>query len=85
MNKAITSLIKFLLNHNIIGAKHFPENKLIQSRIKWLNKQEQKDFKKQYKELKKYLIRTKKRTGKSSTYHISINPKNIKKIKELLK
>ncbi len=84
MNKAITSILKFLLNQNIIGAKHFPENKLIKSRIKWLNKQEQKNFKKQYKLIKKYLIRLKKRTGKGSSYHISINPKYLKEIKELL-
>jgi hypothetical protein len=50
-NKALRAILRYLLNHRTIGGKHFPEEKLIKSRTKYLNKQELKDFKKEYKQI----------------------------------
>lgn len=86
MHKAIESILLFLWNRHYIGAKHFPEKKLIISRTKWLSKRELKSFERAYKQLLKndYFIRLKKRTGKGSEYHLSINPKKLKEINELI-
>lgn len=84
MNKALRAVLLFLISKRYIGGKHFPEDKLIKSRTKWLSKQDVKDFKKEYKNIKKFLIRLKKRTGKGSSWHISLNPKFLTDIKELL-
>ena len=84
MNKALRAILLFLINKRYIGGKHFPEEVIIKSRIKWLQKQEIREFNKEYRKIKPFLIRVKKRTGKSSSWHISINPKCLFKIKELL-
>jgi len=84
MNKALRSVLSFLVNQKCIGGKHFPEDVLIKSRTRWLQKQEVREFKKEYKKIKHLLITLKKRTGKGSGWHISINPKCLSKIKELL-
>ena len=85
MNKALESVLLFLINKRYIGKRHFPEDKLIKSRIKWINKQETKEFYKEYKRIKPFLIRLKKRTGKSTDWHISINPKCLAEIEELVR
>ena len=86
MQKATESILLFLWNRHYIGAKHFPEKKLITSRTKWLSKKELKLFEIEYKNLVKkgYFIQLKKRTGKGSEFHISINPRKLKEFKELI-
>jgi len=81
---ALKDVIEFLLIKRYIGNRHFPEDKLITSRIKWLSKPEQKEFENEYKKIACYLIKLKKRTGKSSEWHISINPKNIAEIEKFI-
>lgn len=84
MNKALRAVLLFLINKRYIGKKHFPEDKLIKSRTKWLSRQEIKSFKKEYKKTRPFLIRLKKRTGKGSDWHISIDPKHLPEIEEML-
>ena len=84
MNKALKSILYFLVNRNYIGRKYFPEKKLIVSRTKWLNKVDYKEFFKEYKEVRKYLLVVMKRTGKGNEWHISINPKCLGEIKDML-
>ncbi|KYK25415.1 hypothetical protein AYK26_06115 [Euryarchaeota archaeon SM23-78] len=71
-----------MLNQRIIGGKHTPENKIIKSKTKWLDKKEKKEFQKEYKELIKQgvMIRVKKRTGKGSDWHISLNSKKVNEV-----
>jgi len=75
-----------MLSKRIIGGSHTPENKLITSKTKWLNKKEIKEFEKEYKQIinNKIIIRLKKRTKKSSDWHISLNSKKLKELSELL-
>lgn len=84
MNSALRAIINHMLNNRIIGEKHTPEKILIVSRTKWLNKDERKEFKKEYETLIKssIILRAKKRTGKGYDWHISINPKKIGEITE---
>jgi len=82
MNRAIKALLMTMLNQRIIGGKHTPENKIIKSKTKWLDKKEKKEFQKEYKELIKQgvMIRVKKRTGKGSDWHISLNSKKVNEV-----
>ena len=82
MNRAIKALLTTLLNQKIIGAKHTIENRIIKSKTKYLEKQEKKDFTKEYKQLinNNIIIRIKKRTGKGKDWHISLNAKKVQEI-----
>jgi len=82
MNRALRAVLVVLLNKRYIGWKHTPEDKLIKSKTKWLEKKEHKDFEKEYKKLinKDLILRLKKRTGKGSDWHISLNPRKLKEI-----
>ena len=64
-NKAINALLSYLLNHKIFN-RHTPEDKLINSKTKWLDKEEKKDFEEQYKWLinEQILLRQKKKQAK---------------------
>jgi hypothetical protein len=86
MEKATESILLFMLNKHYIGGKHFPEHKLLISRIKWLSKEERKIFEKEYDFMinKEYIIRLKKRTSKSTEWHISINPEKLKDVFEMM-
>lgn len=85
-NKIIRSVLVFLLNHRYIGGKHTPEDKLIKSKTKWLPAEERKEFRKEYKRLinERHIIRSKKRTGKGFDWHISLNPRKLKEIYNLI-
>lgn len=86
MNSALRAILVFLLNKRYIGGKHFPEKKLIVSRTKYLEAKERKDFEKEYKQFinERFILRSKKRTGKGSDWHISLNPRKLKDLYELL-
>lgn len=86
MNKALRAILISMLSKRIIGGCHTPESKLIISKIKWLNKEETRQFEEEYKEIinNQIIIRLKKRTKKSSDWHISINPRKIKELNEIL-
>ena len=86
MNRALKAIMLFLLNHHYIGGKHFPERRLIVSKTKYLPRIGQQQFEREYEEIctKGFLIRLKKRTGKGSDWHISLNPEMLKEIYETI-
>ena len=86
MDKSIKLMLQLLLNRHIIGAKHFPERLLIVSKTKWLSKDERILFEKEYSEIinRGLLLRMKKRTGKGTEWHISLNPEKLNDIYELM-
>ena len=86
MNDALKDLLIEMLKKHYIGAKHIPEDRLIIRRLKCMNKQFQKEFYSEYNDCinKEFFIRLKKRTGKGSDYHISLNPEMIEEINDLV-
>lgn len=87
MNRALKAIFIFLLNKKYIGGKHTQENRLIKSKTKWLERDESTDFEKEYKKAinEQLLLKTKKRTGKGSDWHISLNPRRLKEIYEIIR
>lgn len=84
----LTRNIDIILHYRIkIGKKHTPEDKLIISKTKWIDTKAEKGFKKEYKRMlnEGFILRLKKRTGKGSNWHISLNPKKLKELYEMLK
>ena len=79
MNKSLRILLLYMLTRKIIGAKHMPEYRIVKSVLK---NQKEKMFDKEYKKIinEGLIIRLKKRTGKGSDWHVSINPRKIKEI-----
>lgn len=86
MNGAIKAVIAYLLNKKYIGGKHTPEQKIINSKTKWLNKKEKRTFNDEYKKAinDNLILKTKKRTGKGSDWHISLNPRKLKIIYDMI-
>lgn len=82
MNNATKAILLFLLNKRYISGKHFPEQKLFVSRTKYLARDEQRECEAELHDLikKEYILRAKKRTGKSSEWHISLNPGKLQEI-----
>ncbi|MBW2965717.1 hypothetical protein KY342_01285 [Candidatus Woesearchaeota archaeon] len=74
-----------MLNKKKIGGSHIPEDKTLK-RIRWIEDKERKAFEKEYKDLinNGYIFRQKKKTGKGSDWHISLNPKRLKDLYDLL-
>ena len=83
MQRAIKTIIFVLLNKKKIGGAHIPEDKVLK-RLRWIK--DRKDFEKEYKHLvnQGYILRQKKKTGKGSDWHISLNPKHLKELYNLL-
>ena len=86
MQRAIKDLIRSLLNKSKIGGSHTPEDNIVKSKTKWLEKREKKDFVKEYKKLinEGYIKHEKKRRGKGMDWHISLNPKRLKELKDMI-
>ena len=86
MNKALRALLMTMMNQKIIGGRHTNEDKLIKSKTKWLSSKERREFSKEYKEVIKnnIIIRQKKRTMKSSDWHINLNPSKLKQVYEMI-
>jgi hypothetical protein len=86
MDAVLRRILFFLLRWRCIGAKHTPEDKVITSRTKWMNRYEKDVFQKEYDALvgQDFILRAKKRTGKGSDWHICINPKKLKELYGLL-
>lgn len=67
------------------GGKHTPEEQLVSPRIKHISKQERKAFLKEYLQFRnEYCIVLKKRTGKGSEWHVSLDPRKMKEIEEAI-
>lgn len=86
MNKSLKAILTFLLNKRYIGAKHFPQEKLFVSRTKYLPRDEQRECERELHNLiqGEYIIQAKKRTGKGTEWHISLNPRKIQEIYEMI-
>ena len=87
MNKAIEALLSSLLNKRKIGGSHTPENKAVMPKTKWLSDGERKEFENEYRNLlnQGVLLRMKKRTGKGDDWHISLNPRKLREIYDILR
>ncbi|MFH0874427.1 MAG: hypothetical protein V1859_00685 [archaeon] len=86
MNNHLRSIILTMLNKHIIGGKHIPENIIIKSKTKWMNSSERNIFQKEFDDLIKqeFFIRLKKRSGKGSDWHISLNPGRLNELKLIM-
>jgi hypothetical protein len=84
MNGILKNLLLKMLHNRIIGEKHAPEQLMIKSKVRHLDKTSQKEFYEEYEALvkKQYFIRLKKRTGKGTDWHISLNPEYVHKLEE---
>lgn len=85
MGKGMKILIDIMVRKRYIGNKHFPERALMLRSSKGLSRQERKEFEDEYKSFLNglFLTKLKKRTGKGSEWHISINPDKVKEIEEM--
>lgn len=86
MNASLKAILSTMLNKRIIGGKHTPEDKMIKSKATWVQKEELKDFEEEYRWAinEELILRMKKRTGKGSDWHISLNPRRLKEIYDLI-
>lgn len=86
MDIALRAVLKYLWKKKYFGHKHTPEERTIKKVVHWRNREQKKEFNSQYKEVinEGLILRLKKRTGKGSDWHISINPKKIKDLMEKL-
>lgn len=87
MNVALKALIRLMLGKEKIGGAHIPEDKVLNRIIKWSNKDERREFDKEYQAAinEGLIMRIKKRTGKGSDWHISLNPRELKTIYERMR
>jgi len=86
MNRALKAILTAMLSKKYIGGKHTPEEKILNSKTKWLQRNEYNNFKKEYQKTVngRIILRIKKRTGKGSDWHISLNPKKLKEMYEMI-
>lgn len=86
MNSKIIDLLKCLLSKKCVGGRHIPERKVIIRLVAHLSRSERRNFDREYKHMlnQGLIIRMKKRTGKGSDWHISLNPKKIEEVSGLL-
>ena len=87
MNDALRDMLKEMIVSHYIGGRHIPEDRLIIRRLKLMNKHFQKEFYSEYHEYinRGFFIRLKKKTGKGTDYHISLDPGFIAEIRELVR
>jgi hypothetical protein len=84
MNRALEAVLITMLNRRYIGGRHTNEEQLIKAKTRWCV--ERSGFESEYKTLinEGYIIKLKKRTGKGSDWHISLNPRKLRELKQLL-
>ncbi len=87
MNKALKELLVHLLNRNYVGGKHTPEDKVLKFKARNMNREETREFYREYRLLlnQELLLKIKKRTGKGSDWHISLNPRKLCEVHELMR
>lgn len=85
MNRALRAIMTTMLGRKCIGGKHAPEEKLLKAKTKWLQREELKEFKEEYWQMlnSRMILRAKKKTGKGSGWHISLNPRKLREIYEM--
>ncbi|HLD05111.1 MAG TPA: hypothetical protein VJG90_05320 [Candidatus Nanoarchaeia archaeon] len=84
MDRALKRFLGILFARRYIGGKHIPEKRLLTRVRNLLTKEEWKEFQKGYTEIinEIFILRMKKRTGKGSEWHISLNPRKTEELKE---
>jgi hypothetical protein len=84
MDGGIKRLLEVMIGRHYIGGKHFPEKRLL--RMASYHIDDKRQFESQYRRLLNdwIIIRAMKRTGKQYDCHISINPRRIKEVKEII-
>ena len=87
MNKTLATLLDFLLAKKYIGGRHIPEGKLIKLVTRNINNHEKREFEREYKRIMNdcIIMRMKKKTGKGDDWHISLNPRELKELMEMLR
>lgn len=86
MNLALKNLFYSMINKRCFGGKHTPEKKIIVSKTRWLSREEARQFDNEYHLAVRdgLIIRMKKRTKKGSDWHISLNPRKIREIYNMI-
>lgn len=84
MHDALKIILTHLINKKYMGGRHTFEDRLIRLKTRHIERAERKEFDKEYKMLinEGFILRLKKRTGKGSDWHISLNPGKLKELKE---
>jgi len=82
----IIDLLQRMIIQKYIGGKHTPEKNILKNKIAYLTRKERKEFELIYTQLinEEIIIRKKKMTKKSTDWHISLNPKKTKIVKEII-
>ena len=86
MHDALKTILLYLINKKYVGGRHTFEDRLIKSKTKRIDRADIREVDKEYKMLinEGFIVRLKKRTGKGSDWHISLNPGKLKELKEKL-
>ena len=83
----IKTILEDMLRFKYIGSRHTPEGKFLRRTIILLDKKQRREFVKEYKQIINdgLIIRELKRTKKGMDWHISLNPRKLKEIHEVIK
>ena len=86
MNRVLKAILCCLINKSKFGESHTPEDRLIKPKIKYINSSERKEFEKEYQQMIKQgiILRVKKRTGKGTDWHISLDSHKTEELNRLL-
>tara|TARA_Y100000310_G_scaffold316095_1_gene367445 strand:- start:1804 stop:2046 length:243 start_codon:yes stop_codon:yes gene_type:complete len=78
-------MLRRLFSHKCVGKKHLPE-RICLGWIKNVTSEKLRIVRKEWQDLKNmgWILMSKKRTGKSSSIHISINPRHLKDIARVI-
>lgn len=84
MHDALKIILTHLINKKYIGGRHAFEGRLINLKTRHVDHADSREFDKEYRILINggFIFRLKKRTGKGSDWHISLNPRKLKELKE---
>ena len=87
MNRGAKDLLRHLLAKRCIGGKHIPESIVMAHLVFGLDRNRRRELEKDYRDLLNNgtIMRMKKRTGKGSDWHISLNPRKMDEIYWILR
>ncbi len=86
MDENLKKFLKILLKKRYIGGKHTPESRFIKVIMQNARPESCRSFDKEYGQIinEGFVFRLKKRTGKGSDWHVSLNPEKLGELSELL-
>lgn len=84
MHGALKIILVHLMNKKCMGGKHTPEDRLIGLKTRHLGHADMREFDREYKTMINdgFILRLKKRTGKGSDWHISLNTGKLRELRE---